>query len=97
MDNLISLMDLPPTVLDAAGIDIPDYMRGRPLQNLVDGKDNEWPEEVFVQISENICGRSIRTDQWKYSVVAPEKSGMEPGSDYYKEHFSMIWKMIHLK
>ena len=84
--GLASLIDMPPTVLTAAGVKPPSYMRGHPLQGLVAGRD--WPEEVFVQISEAQVGRAIRTKKWKYSVYAPDKSGgRDPGSDVYVEEY----------
>jgi len=87
--DLVSLIDLPPTVLAAAGVDPPKYMRERSLQGLVDGTAKNRPEEVFVQISEDIIGRAIRTAKWKYSVVAPKpaEGPQPPGSDAYAEHF----------
>ncbi len=63
-------------------------MRGRPLQELVDGTAQDWPEEVFVQISESEVGRAIRTKRWKYSVVAKDLSGSIVGSsNCYTENF----------
>ncbi len=86
--ELVSLIDVPPTILAAAGVDTPGSMRGRPLQTLVDGTATDWPEEVFVQISESQVGRAVRTKKWKYSVVAPGKSGgRDGGSDRYVEAF----------
>jgi len=86
--DLVSLTDLTPTVLAAAGVAPPKVMRGRPLQGLADGTAKDWPEEVFVQISEAEIGRAIRTKKWKYSVVAPSPAGPQPpGSDAYTEHF----------
>lgn len=88
VSGLVSLIDLPPTVLAAAGVTPPDYMRGAPLQSLVNGEAESWPEEVFVQISESIVGRAVRTRKWKYSVVAPKTLGPQPpASDIYYEHF----------
>jgi arylsulfatase A-like enzyme len=92
--ELASLMDLPPTILRAAGAPIPEAMHGRPLQDAVacrvgaDVPDAQWPQEVFAQISESQVGRCIRTDRWKYSVVAPDKQGWsDPGSEVYVEEF----------
>lgn len=82
---LVSLIDLPPTVVAAGGVEPPATMRGRPLQQLQEGTPADWPEEVFLQISESQCGRAIRTDRWKYSVRAPEKGGQDPASDLYVE------------
>ncbi len=86
--DLVSLIDLPPTVLAAAGIEPPDTMGGRPLQQVLDGAPEDWPQEVFLQISESQVGRAIRTNRWKYSVYAPDKSGSrDPASDCYVEQF----------
>jgi arylsulfatase A-like enzyme len=86
--DLVSLIDVPPTFLAAAGIDTPGHMRGRPLQPLVAGAAADWPDDVFLQISESQVGRAIRTARWKYSVRAPHKDGgKDPGSDVYVEDF----------
>ncbi|UCC69482.1 MAG: sulfatase-like hydrolase/transferase [Armatimonadota bacterium] len=87
--ELVSLIDLPPTVLRAAGVEAPGYMRGRPLQELVEGTAGDWPQEVFAQISESHCGRAIRTKRWKYSVRAPDESAhpLLRDSEVYAEDF----------
>jgi arylsulfatase A-like enzyme len=86
--QLVSLVDLPPTLLDAAGLPIPDEMEGRSILPLLKGGTEGWPEEVFVQISESQVGRAVRTQRWKYSVTAPNKSGWrDPASDRYVEEF----------
>ncbi len=86
--DLVSLMDIPPTILAAGGAKPPASMRGRPMQALIDGTARSWPEEVFVQISESQVGRAIRTRKWKYSVRAPEKhGGADAASDSYMEDF----------
>ena len=84
--ELVSLVDLPPTLLDAAGLPIPDSMQGRSILPLLRGGGVEWPEEVFVQISESEVGRAIRTRRWKYAVTAPDKHGWnDSGSSSYVE------------
>jgi len=85
--ELVSLIDVPPTILSAAGATLPAGMRGRPLQQLVGGSARDWPQEVFVQISESQCGRAIRTKRWKYGVRAPGVGGGALGSDKYAEDF----------
>lgn len=87
IDNLVSLIDVPPTILTAAGAVVPSSMRGCALQDLAAGRTKDWPEEVFLQISESQCGRAIRTQKWKYSVRAPDKGGGDPASDTYVEDF----------
>jgi arylsulfatase A-like enzyme len=88
ISDLVSLIDLPPTVVTAGGIEPPTSMRGRPLQALVDGTATEWRKEVFVQISESQVGRAIRTNRWKYGVTAPGKHGSQDAdSDHYVEQY----------
>jgi arylsulfatase A-like enzyme len=86
--QLVSLIDLPPTLLDAAGIPVPSHMQGRSLLPLLRGERAEWPEEVFIQISESQIGRALRTARWKYSVVAPGVNGNSaPGAERYVEEY----------
>jgi arylsulfatase A-like enzyme len=86
--ELVSLVDVPPTLLDACGIPVPAAMQGRSILPLTRGQRDGWPEEVLVQISESQVGRCVRTHRWKYSVVAPDKSGWnDPASDRYVEEF----------
>ena len=81
-------MDLAPTLLDAAGLPVPDEMQGRSVLPLLEGRGAGWPEEVFVQVSESQLGRAVRTRRWKYGVVAPGADGRaEPASDRYAERY----------
>lgn len=84
--QLVSLLDLPPTLLDAAGIPVPPEMQGRSVLPLARKETAEWPEEIFLQISESQVGRALRTERWKYAVTAPDKDGWkDAGSDTYRE------------
>ncbi len=65
--RLSSLIDLPPTLLSMAGIDIPKSYSGIDLTKQIDNPDDKR-KCVFIQISESQCGRAIRTDRYKYSV-----------------------------
>lgn len=88
VQELVSLIDLPPTVVNAGGGSLPPAMRGRAVQGLAAGTARDWRNEVFLQISESQVGRAIRTDRWKYSVNAPEKNGwVDPASERYVEEF----------
>lgn len=86
--QLVSILDLPPTLLDAAGLPIPEEMEGRSILPLLKGEAQAWPEEVFVQISESQVARAVRTHRWKYSVTAPDADGWEdPAADHYVEEY----------
>lgn len=84
--NLTSLVDLPPTLLDAAGIPVPDTMEGRSILPLLRRSAEDWPDDVFVQISGEGLERAIRTRRWKYNVRAPGLSGTEQAAaEEYEE------------
>ena len=72
LNQLVSLIDMPATLLNAAGIDVPDEMEGRSILPLVQKTSTEWRDDMFVQISEAQTGRAIRTHRWKYSVRSLE-------------------------
>jgi arylsulfatase A-like enzyme len=76
--EMASLVDVPPTLLDAARIAPPATFQGRSLASLAQGPVADWPEEVLVQISAAELGRAIRTGRWKYSVFAPDR---DPNGD----------------
>ncbi|MFS0726723.1 sulfatase-like hydrolase/transferase [Paenibacillus sp. 1P07SE] len=86
--ELTGIVDLPPTLLEAAGIERPEAMEGRSLMPLLNRQQTEWRDELFVQISESQVGRALRTPKWKYAVHAP---GVHPreesGSQHYVEQF----------
>jgi arylsulfatase A-like enzyme len=84
--QLFSLVDIPPTLLDAAGIPVPSCMQGRSVIPVVRRESTNWPEEVLIQISESQVGRAIRTSRWKYSVKSTDLSGWENSSaEHYVE------------
>ncbi|MBN2714124.1 MAG: sulfatase-like hydrolase/transferase [Planctomycetes bacterium] len=87
IEDIASLINLPPTIMEAAGCGVPEGMRERPLQDIVNGAPSDWQKEAFLQISESQCGRAIRTRKWTYSVYAPDKKGSDPDSEVYVEQY----------
>jgi arylsulfatase A-like enzyme len=81
--KLTSLIDLPPTLLDAAGIEVPPEMQGRSLL-----RERPADDDVFIQVSEDHVGRALRTSRWKYEVVAPDRHGWNDMDSprYVEEH-----------
>lgn len=80
--ELVSLVDMPPTLLDAAGLPIPKEMEGR---SILDGRKN-WPDDIFVQISESQVGRAVRTKRWKYGVTAGPDIGERDALVYTEQY-----------
>ncbi len=85
--RLVSLIDLPPTMLSMAGIKIPPHFKGFDLTAQTDDPETRR-KCVFMQISESQCGRAVRTDRFKYSVRDIKPSGyLHESSRVYFEDY----------
>ncbi|MDE0609554.1 MAG: sulfatase-like hydrolase/transferase [Anaerolineaceae bacterium] len=86
LSQLISLIDLPPTLLDAAGLPVPEEMQGRSFLPLVQRQNGDWPDDMFFQVSESCVARGVRTQRWKYGVLARDRDGnRDSAADRYEE------------
>jgi arylsulfatase A-like enzyme len=88
INEVVSLVDLTPTLLDAAGIRPPSRMRGKPLGPLAPDPDarKAWDSTAYFQISQSICGRGIRTREWCYCAFDPSvKHGNAEHSEHYQD------------
>jgi arylsulfatase A-like enzyme len=88
-DEIVSMIDLTPTLLGATGAPIPASMKGRNLMPLLSSREAQdaWENTAYVQISESMVGRAIRTKQWCYCVADRSKRGTEsPASTQYEEY-----------
>lgn len=85
--RLVSLIDIPPTLLSLAEIPIPSEYTGFDLTKQIENK-SEARKCVFMQISESQCGRAIRTSDYMYSVrdLCPG-GGFRPSSKVYFEDY----------
>ena len=74
MDEMVLNIDVAPTILELAGIEVPEGMDGRSVVSLLDGKEKSWRKEFFY---EHYCGvptvgsylprnEGIRTEKDKY-------------------------------
>lgn len=84
-----SLVDLMPTLLETAGVPIPDKVQGRSLLPLTRGQTADWPTDTLIQFGDHFMppGRALRTNRWKYAVSAPaESSGQGQSSTYHESH-----------
>jgi arylsulfatase A-like enzyme len=85
LKELVSLVDVPTTLMSACGIPIPPGLHGRDMTKLLsrDGAAG-WRRDVFIQISESHVARALRTSRWKYSAQAPDADGLkDPAGQVY--------------
>jgi len=85
--RLSSLIDLPPTMLSMAGIDIPQNYMGVDLTKQIDNPKSKR-DCVFMQISESQCGRAIRTDRFKYAIrdLSPVGYAHHSSNVYFEDY-----------
>ncbi len=86
--ELVSTISLPKTFLAMTGIHAGAAMAGENLQEVLEGSAQGRENTVFAQISESRVGRCIRTQDYLFSVYAPDKNGFEyADSDVYAPDF----------
>lgn len=86
--EIVSMVDIAPSLLDAAGVKIPESMQGRSFFPLVSSREAQkaWRNEAFIQFSGSAIGRAIRTPEWTYCAIDPTRSGDDgPNSATYQE------------
>lgn len=85
VQEMVNLVDLPPTLLEVAGIPVPGHMQGHSLCRLAQGNAAGWTNEVLVLLREVELARVLRTEQYKYSVFDPDPQVDAPFSSRYVE------------
>ena len=88
VEEVVSLLDLTPTLLEGARLEVAKGMRGRSLRGLAREAKvrREWDSVAYFQISQSICGRGIRTRDWCYCAFDPTVAhGEAAGSARYQD------------
>ena len=86
--ELVSQVDLAPSLLAAAGVPVPESMQGHSFLPLLDRHADGWWNEVYFEMSEFVTGRGLRTPQYTYAAMAPKRPGWKavPKADQYVEY-----------
>ncbi len=79
-DEMVTSLDVMPTILDFCGVPIPAGLEGKSLKPLLTGKETPLREEVFSEC----CGvaglgighRMVRTRRWKYMLSDVNDEGL---------------------
>ncbi len=95
LGQLISTLDLYPTILDYAGVTVPDRAAGQTLRPLIDGKTTESRETLYgaiypafatendVRAERDIYALYARTEKWKYILFLQDVLQSRNG-DYFR-------------
>ncbi|MCL4111148.1 UNVERIFIED_CONTAM: hypothetical protein GTU68_038490 [Idotea baltica] len=70
VDEIALNIDIAPTLLDFANIEIPQEMQGHSLKPLMEGKKNNWRSDFFAEnlfMGQNYPRmEAVRSERWKY-------------------------------
>lgn len=83
--RIVEFVDIFPTLADLAALPPPGDLDGRSLKPLLDDPVRDWDNAAYTQIlrpaddrlSEQVMGRTIRTERWRYTEWNGGTSGVE--------------------
>jgi arylsulfatase A-like enzyme len=86
--ELVSHVDISPSLLSAVGVPVPASMQGHNFLPLLDRKTEGWRNEAYFEMSEYMTGCGLRTPQFTYAAAAPRGPGWVPvpRADRYAEY-----------
>jgi arylsulfatase A-like enzyme len=89
ISELVSLVDVAPSVLSAVGLPVPSSMQGQNFIPLINDASARaaWRNEVFIQVSQSETARALRTPEWTYVALAPDTDlERDAGSLNYQDY-----------
>lgn len=99
--RIVEFIDILPTVVELAGLEIPATASGRSLIPLLLNPQREWEHAAFTQIlrpgvsdlepDRRVMGRTVRTERWRYT----EWNAGAEGAELY-DHLRDPWETRNL-
>lgn len=78
---LVELLDIYPTLCEAAGLPVPEHCEGKSLLPLIENPERKWSEVACSQFRKGkVIARSIRTERYRFTLwehEAGELKGVE--------------------
>lgn len=85
--QLVTNVDMAPTIADYAGLDGPACWQGESLRPVVEDEATPWRDRVVVDHGLYTAQRAVRTDRWKF--IRTYHAGMWPGVTPDRQLFDM--------
>lgn len=64
-DQLVTNVDIAPTLADVAGLDAPRAWQGRSLRPIMENTDTDWRDHIVCDHGLYTAQRMVRTERWK--------------------------------
>lgn len=82
-NELVSMVDVMPTILTTAGVALPTGLAGRPLQPLLQGESPKWREYLFTEMNFHTANfylpqRTVRDDRYKLLLNLQPREDQDP-------------------
>ena len=87
--ELVSMIDVTPSLLDCVGLPVPSCMQGKSFMPLLHDASarQSWRNEVFIQVSESETARALRTPEFTYVALAHDARPFhDQGSMHYEDY-----------
>jgi len=104
VDALVELIDLAPTLLEAAGIPVSSAMQGCSLNSLLTGQTKDHRESVYTEFLDANASyaippmlTSVRTAKYKLSLCDKPRSGELYDLEKDPGEFNNVWDDAHYK
>ena len=104
VDSLVELVDIAPTLLEAAGIPVPSGMQGRSLMPLLLGKTQEHRDSVYMEYFDANATFEIppmlscvRTAKWKLTLFDKPRTGELYDLEKDPGEVTNLWNDPHCK
>jgi arylsulfatase A-like enzyme len=97
LKELVSLFDFGPTILEAADVNVPDWMEAKSLNDLLQGKTDAARERVFAEHSDDAILTDtdfmtmIRQDNWKLVHFVDYEEGQLFDLDNDPDEINNLW------
>ena len=72
-DSLASSIDIPETILELAGMPIPDFMQGKSLIPIIENPEKKVKEDVLIEMDDDHNKertRTLITENWRITIFS---------------------------
>ena len=97
IDEIVSFIDFPPTVLSLAGIEAPDYMQGEPFLGSQEDKPRKYAFASSDRVDEAFeLSRTVKTEKYSYiRNFLPHLPLIQP--NFYTDQSEIMQELYRLK